>query len=121
MNRLGHLACRGGMAFCNSNIVSVVCEEIQIMYLFPLQKIIGYGCMGHSYVPSLLFAICINGGCLRVEAVSSRMLMKEALYSSSFSPRLPPTSVLIIGSTLLGSWLGAFVVPLDWDKPWQVV
>ena len=30
------------------------------------------------------------------------------------------TSVLIIVSTLLGSWLGAFVIPLDWERPWQV-
>jgi phosphatidylinositol glycan class F len=24
-----------------------------------------------------------------------------------------------IRGTLLGAWLGAFVIPLDWDKPWQ--
>lgn len=22
--------------------------------------------------------------------------------------------------TLLGAWLGAFPIPLDWDRPWQV-
>ena len=25
-----------------------------------------------------------------------------------------------IQATLLGTWLGAFVIPLDWDRPWQV-
>ena len=24
------------------------------------------------------------------------------------------------GGTLIGGWLGAVVVPLDWDRPWQV-
>jgi len=23
-------------------------------------------------------------------------------------------------SSILGAWLGAFVIPLDWDRPWQV-
>ncbi|OAD56239.1 Phosphatidylinositol-glycan biosynthesis class F protein [Eufriesea mexicana] len=25
-----------------------------------------------------------------------------------------------IQATLLGTWLGAIVIPLDWDRPWQV-
>ncbi|CAI4229795.1 unnamed protein product [Auanema sp. JU1783] len=24
-----------------------------------------------------------------------------------------------VGTTLLGCWLGAFVIPLDWDQDWQ--
>jgi len=24
-------------------------------------------------------------------------------------------------SAVLGAWLGAFPIPLDWDRPWQVV
>lgn len=27
---------------------------------------------------------------------------------------------LNIKATLLGAWLGAIVIPLDWDRPWQV-
>lgn len=27
---------------------------------------------------------------------------------------------IVIKSTLLGTWSGAIVIPLDWDKPWQV-
>ncbi|XP_011301750.1 glycosylphosphatidylinositol anchor biosynthesis protein 11 [Fopius arisanus] len=27
---------------------------------------------------------------------------------------------LNIKATLLGTWLGAIVIPLDWDRPWQV-
>lgn len=25
-----------------------------------------------------------------------------------------------IQATILGTWLGATVIPLDWDRPWQV-
>lgn len=33
----------------------------------------------------------------------------------------PLSSVLqhVVRVTLLGAWLGAFVIPLDWDRPWQ--
>ncbi|KAL2734455.1 hypothetical protein V1478_004153 [Vespula squamosa] len=27
---------------------------------------------------------------------------------------------IVIKTTLLGTWLGAIVIPLDWDRPWQV-
>ncbi|XP_015179128.1 PREDICTED: phosphatidylinositol-glycan biosynthesis class F protein [Polistes dominula] len=27
---------------------------------------------------------------------------------------------IVVKTTLLGSWLGAIVIPLDWDRPWQV-
>ena len=26
----------------------------------------------------------------------------------------------VVALTVLGAWLGAFVIPLDWDRPWQV-
>lgn len=24
------------------------------------------------------------------------------------------------GCSVIGAWLGAFPIPLDWDRPWQV-
>ncbi|KAK2580761.1 hypothetical protein KPH14_011384 [Odynerus spinipes] len=27
---------------------------------------------------------------------------------------------IVIKTTLLGTWMGAIVIPLDWDRPWQV-
>ncbi|XP_043667734.1 phosphatidylinositol-glycan biosynthesis class F protein [Vespula pensylvanica] len=27
---------------------------------------------------------------------------------------------IVIKTTFLGTWLGAIVIPLDWDRPWQV-
>jgi len=47
--------------------------------------------------------------------------LKQSVHYKEFIPRVPATSTLIIISTLLGSWLGAFVVALDWEEPWQVI
>jgi len=48
---------------------------------------------------------------------SSSLLM---VYSSH--PDSPLASTLFINwmCTVLGAWLGAFPIPLDWDRPWQV-
>lgn len=37
---------------------------------------------------------------------------------SSLNP-LSPIFQHVVRITLLGVWLGAFVIPLDWDRPWQ--
>lgn len=37
---------------------------------------------------------------------------------SSSNP-LSPIFQHVVRITLLGVWLGAFVIPLDWDRPWQ--
>ncbi|XP_065920536.1 phosphatidylinositol-glycan biosynthesis class F protein-like isoform X2 [Dysidea avara] len=34
--------------------------------------------------------------------------------------RMSSTSTLVVACTLLGSWVGAFTIALDWEKPWQV-
>ncbi|KAK7790866.1 hypothetical protein R5R35_010734 [Gryllus longicercus] len=52
--------------------------------------------LGSNSVISLLFGIKMTGDILR-----------ESLFCS-------------YRYTLLGTWLGAFVIPLDWDRPWQV-
>lgn len=40
----------------------------------------------------------------------------------SYSPELGIESMVYISSitSFLGAWLGAFPIPLDWDRPWQV-
>lgn len=27
---------------------------------------------------------------------------------------------ITVACTLVGAWVGAFPIPLDWDRPWQV-
>lgn len=38
--------------------------------------------------------------------------------TNSLNP-LSPVLQHVVRVTLLGAWLGAFVIPLDWDRPWQ--
>lgn len=43
------------------------------------------------------------------------------LNISTFSDDYMNNKMIInICSTLIGTWLGAIVIPLDWDRPWQV-
>jgi len=42
------------------------------------------------------------------------------VYSSQAASPLTSTLFLIWMFTILGAWLGAFPIPLDWDRPWQV-
>lgn len=42
------------------------------------------------------------------------------VYSSHSHSPLASTLFLIWMFTVLGAWLGAFPIPLDWDRPWQV-
>ena len=43
-----------------------------------------------------------------------------SVYSSHSTSTLTSTLFLIWMMTVLGAWLGAFSLPLDWDRPWQV-
>uniref|UniRef100_A0A023F764 Putative ethanolamine-p-transferase gpi11/pig-f n=1 Tax=Triatoma infestans TaxID=30076 RepID=A0A023F764_TRIIF len=49
-----------------------------------------------------------------------------SIYVDNFIQRVLPTSKfdsLVFNNAygaLLGAWFGAFVIPLDWDRPWQV-
>jgi len=42
------------------------------------------------------------------------------VYTSKPSSPLLSTLFLNCICTLVGAWLGAFPIPLDWDRPWQV-
>jgi len=35
--------------------------------------------------------------------------------------RMAANAVLSTTGVVCGSWLGAFFIPLDWDRPWQVI
>lgn len=38
------------------------------------------------------------------------------------SPELGAESIVYFSTicSIIGAWLGAFPIPLDWDRPWQV-
>jgi GPI ethanolamine phosphate transferase 2/3 subunit F len=43
-----------------------------------------------------------------------------AAKHSLAAPSMPLELLLPSCGALLGAWVGAFPVPLDWDRPWQV-
>lgn len=57
------------------------------------------------------FPVCLHQG------IVSLMQFLNGIYPSD-----PFTKVLLrnIQFTMLGGWFGAFVIPLDWDREWQV-
>ncbi|XP_015773139.1 PREDICTED: phosphatidylinositol-glycan biosynthesis class F protein-like, partial [Acropora digitifera] len=43
------------------------------------------------------------------------------IFFSTWSDATPEAYFqCLITCTLIGAWLGAFPIPLDWDRPWQV-
>jgi len=34
--------------------------------------------------------------------------------------RVSSASTVLVACTLLGSWIGAFTIALDWEQPWHV-
>ncbi|XP_014682034.1 PREDICTED: phosphatidylinositol-glycan biosynthesis class F protein-like isoform X2 [Priapulus caudatus] len=69
---------------------------------------------------SLLLASCaILPGCCIFTTNWNRWL--SVLTKSSLDQSvLEKSSGRVSVCTLIGAWLGAFPIPLDWDRPWQV-
>ena len=59
---------------------------------------------------------CFNSFCAN--------LVFKAIYQTDLFDRSDATPEAYfqctIVFTLIGAWLGAFPIPLDWDRPWQV-
>lgn len=55
-------------------------------------------------------------------SVSSGECCSIVLFHSAYRPALGAESVIYITSisSVVGAWLGAVPIPLDWDRPWQV-
>lgn len=55
-------------------------------------------------------------------SVSSGECCSIVLFHSVYRPALGAESVIYITSisSVVGAWLGAVPIPLDWDRPWQV-
>ncbi|EGC30282.1 hypothetical protein DICPUDRAFT_83760 [Dictyostelium purpureum] len=45
---------------------------------------------------------------------------KELFLNQNHSNIIETCCVIVVVSSLLMSWVGAFPIPLDWDRPWQV-
>lgn len=49
--------------------------------------------------------------------------INDYLFSCIYRADLGPESVIQISAvtSIVGAWIGAFPIPLDWDRDWQVV
>lgn len=49
-------------------------------------------------------------------------LLQRVFFETDLEKTDPISHMLFINAlgSILGSWLGAFPIPLDWDRPWQV-
>lgn len=64
--------------------------------------------------------------------VHQRQDISSTIFSSPFflslnflalsSPQTTAEKIIFyrVMMSILGAWAGAFVIPLDWDRPWQV-
>ncbi|KAL1139992.1 hypothetical protein AAG570_006969 [Ranatra chinensis] len=57
-----------------------------------------------------IFPLCLNVGASDIPHLLSTMESSNAIHS---------LLIMNIKGTLAGAWLGAIVIPLDWDRPWQ--
>jgi phosphatidylinositol glycan class F len=49
-------------------------------------------------------------------------VVTDTEYFTFVRPRSKLEMLLVFSvlGAIVGSWLGAFVIPLDWERPWQV-
>lgn len=76
-----------------------------------------------SFKETFLFAVLLSTfttfRCLCVRGPNVQAWIR--VFSKNGALSIWDTSLQITTiSTLFGAWLGAFPIPLDWDKPWQV-
>lgn len=68
---------------------------------------------------SLLSILTILPACIHFNAQTVLVLLTSGQYSSSLNQNQQKVVVQKFYCTVLGAWLGAFVIPLDWGRDWQ--
>uniref|UniRef100_A0AAZ3QME0 Phosphatidylinositol-glycan biosynthesis class F protein n=1 Tax=Oncorhynchus tshawytscha TaxID=74940 RepID=A0AAZ3QME0_ONCTS len=54
-------------------------------------------------------ALCVCKMCICILVICFRAM---SVWDTSLQ--------MVVGCSVVGAWLGAFPIPLDWDRPWQV-
>ena len=68
-----------------------------------------------------VFAIQAHQASVRVQVGHAALRSLDSVLSlSSADTPLEKSITYPFAGTSIGAWLGAFVIPLDWDRPWQV-
>lgn len=66
----------------------------------------------------LLAAFTVIPACLNLGSDTTILLLTDLSFNNG--DYFCETIKRNISFTLLGAWLGSIVIPLDWDRPWQV-
>uniref|UniRef100_A0A8D8YD41 Phosphatidylinositol-glycan biosynthesis class F protein n=2 Tax=Cacopsylla melanoneura TaxID=428564 RepID=A0A8D8YD41_9HEMI len=69
---------------------------------------------------SLLSIVTVLPACIHFNAQSAISLLASGQYSSNQNMNQQKIVLQKFYCTMLGAWLGAFVIPLDWNRDWQV-
>uniref|UniRef100_A0A8C9G678 Phosphatidylinositol glycan anchor biosynthesis class F n=1 Tax=Pavo cristatus TaxID=9049 RepID=A0A8C9G678_PAVCR len=78
---------------------------------------------GFSVLGTHLTWLCVCSVCVSVLSISLCLILKPSPSSkrSSLAMSIWENSLQITTMcSILGGWFGAFPIPLDWDRPWQV-
>lgn len=66
----------------------------------------------------MLTVLTVVPSCLTIGYEETvELLLNISTYSGDLLSNIVKNNICF---TLLGAWLGAIVIPLDWDRPWQV-
>lgn len=112
---------------CNvklSEIVQCAISVISGIFAFAFIAIIFGASILSNHEQTLVFACLLSiltvlPACIHFNAQSAITLLTSGQYSNSFNLNQQKIVVQKFYCTMLGAWLGAFVIPLDWSRDWQ--
>lgn len=68
---------------------------------------------------AIMSSICFMPSFILVKHQSPIQLIDRLLFKQKFESHLEKMLVNLAYGAIIGSWLGALVIPLDWDRWWQ--
>lgn len=98
---------------------TIICVAIMILVYFVISVLYGAEVFNKHeetfMFSSLLSVLTIFPICMNLGSHSLILF----LFGSKPHDKLEMLMYQNLYFTILGAWLGAFVIPLDWDRPWQ--
>uniref|UniRef100_A0A8C4QFQ3 Phosphatidylinositol glycan anchor biosynthesis, class F n=1 Tax=Eptatretus burgeri TaxID=7764 RepID=A0A8C4QFQ3_EPTBU len=104
------VAVRGGAYFAAS---CVALHVLTVLFGAPIVEL-----AADTFLFALLLATYTALPCLCLRGPDFTRWVQLLVGSWHGTPNERATAVVVMGS-LAGAWLGAFPIPLDWDRPWQ--
>ncbi|KAL1459362.1 hypothetical protein WDU94_011349 [Cyamophila willieti] len=104
-------------------IQSAICVLLSV-FVFAFIAIIFGASVTSNYEQTLVFSsllsiVTILPACIHFNAQSAVSLLASGQYSTNLNTNQQKMILQKFYCTMLGAWLGAFVIPLDWNRDWQ--